>query len=125
MPVMESIPERYTNPITRRRIATLANISDDDWMQDWPLEVADPKRVREFVALLQRANDDDDRFALMELCCTRSTLVFAQLIVYWSCTEDETGAWHLTQDPDEQFSITPLMREVLDRVAAAIGITTS
>lgn len=53
---MSQAPERYTSPETRRRVAALANVIDDDWMQDWPL-----------VELLQRADSDDDRFALMDL----------------------------------------------------------
>ena len=59
--------ERYIGSATQARIAALASVAADEWMQDWPLEVADSSRLDEFIDLLKRAESDDDRFALMEL----------------------------------------------------------
>jgi len=114
-------------------------------MQDWPLEVADRDRLPEFVEFLSRADDDTDRFALMSLVLRsldeaseeqqRATwptvmailehnpTLFAHEIMYWSCGEErDDGCWQLTEDIDEQFSITPVMRQVLRRVAGELGL---
>jgi hypothetical protein len=117
-------------------------------MQDWPLEVADRDRLSEFVEFLSRADADDDRFALMSLVlCSldeaneeqqRTTwptvmailehnpTLFAYEIMYWSCGEErDDGCLQLTEAIEEQFSITPFLRQVLRRVAGEIGLRLS
>jgi hypothetical protein len=138
--------ERYIAAATRARIAALASVPEDGWMQDWPLEVADPSRLDEFVDLLKRAESDDDRFALMELVLysldeadpakqrdswpvvqtmlEREPLLYAREIIYWSLgDESDEGTWKMDDlGEDEGFPITPLMRPVLVRVAGEIGL---
>jgi hypothetical protein len=117
-------------------------------MQDWPLEVADRDRLPEFVAFLSRADDDDDRFALMSLVLhsldeaskeqqrttwptvmailEQNPTLFANEILYWSCGEErDDGCWQLTEDIEEQFSITPVVRQVLLRVIGELGLRLS
>lgn len=117
-------------------------------MQDWPLEVADRDRLPEFVVFLSRADDNDDRFALMSLVLhsldnaseeqqrttwptvmailEQNPRLFANEIVYWSCGEElDDGCWQLTEDIEEQFSITPFIRQVLLRVAGDLGLRLS
>lgn len=114
-------------------------------MQDWPLEVADSSRLDEFIDLLKRAESDDDRFALMELVLysldeanpakqreawrTIETMLeqapglYACEILYWSLGDETAGAWKMDDlAENEGFSITPLMRAVLTRVAGDIGL---
>ncbi|MGE0403382.1 MAG: hypothetical protein AB7T06_42130 [Kofleriaceae bacterium] len=143
------VPERfarYIGPATRTRIAALANVPEDEWMQDWPLEVADPSRLDEFIDLLKNAESDDDRFALMELVLysldvadpakqrdtwplietmlEREPGLYAREILYWSLgDENDDGIWELDDlGENEGFSITPLMRSVLVRVSDTIGL---
>jgi hypothetical protein len=144
-------PERYQRfigPETQRRIASLANVADDPALQDWPLEVADPDRLPEFLGFLSRADDDDDRFALMALVLysldevraeqqrtmwpavkailEKNPRLFADQILYWSCGEElDDGCWQLTEDFEHQFSITPVIRQVLARVAGDLGLRLS
>ena len=143
------VPERYwrhIGPATRERIAALANIAGDDWMQDWPLEASDPARVFEFVELLAAAESDEDRFALMQLVLysvdladpairqsawpmisaqlERSPALHAQEIIYWSLgDETDDGVWVMEELSEHGgFAVTYLMRDVLIRVAADIGL---
>lgn len=103
------------------RIAALASVAGDEWMQDWPLEVADPSRLDEFIDLLKGAESDDDRFALMELVLysldeadpakqrvawpvietmlEREPGLYAREIIYWSLG-DETY-WSLGDEIDD------------------------
>ncbi len=142
-----SVPERYwhfTDPATRARVAKLANIADEDWMQDWPLEVVDPERTAEFLDLLDASQYLEEAFSLVELLLgcldelpedQRNALwprlanhvlahpaQFAYPLIYWSClAEGEDGHWSPLQDPDEQFPTTPLARAVLKQIAPQIG----
>ncbi len=124
----------------------LAGVRDEEWMQDWPLEACDASRLDEFIDLLNRAECDDDRFALMELVLysldeappanqreawpliepmlERNPLLFARELIYWSLgDEGDDGTWQMDDlGADESFTITPLMRPVLVRVAAEIGL---
>lgn len=138
--------ERYIVPATRARIAALANVPAEAGMQDWPLEVADASRLDEFIALLEKAENDDDRFALMELVLysvddatptkrekvwpvieallEEAPMLYARELIYWSCGDEaDDGTWKL-DDLDEVggFKITPLMRTSLVRVASTIGL---
>lgn len=138
--------ERYIGSATRAKIAALASVAGDDWMQDWPLEVADSSRLDEFIDLLTRAESDDDRFALMELVLysfdeaepakqrevwraieamlERDPILYAREIIYWSLGEEtDDGTWKMDDLGEEEgFSITPLMRPVLVRVAHDVGL---
>lgn len=138
--------ERYIGSATRAKIAALAKVAADDWMQDWPLEVADSSRLDEFIDLLSGADTDDDRFALMELVLysldeadpdkqrglwpvieallEREPILYAHEIIYWSLgDEGDDGKWTMDDlAEDEGFSITPLMRPVLARVSGVIGL---
>jgi hypothetical protein len=40
------------------RSASLAGVAHEDWMQDWPMEVADGNRLIDFLRLLERHRDD-------------------------------------------------------------------
>jgi hypothetical protein len=138
--------ERYIGSATRARIAALASVAGDEWMQDWPLEVSDPSRLHEFIDLLNSAEGDDDRFALMELVLysldeadpakqreawpviermlEREPGLYAREIIYWSLGDEaDDGIWKLDDlGENEGYSITPLMRPVLVRVSDAIGL---
>lgn len=144
------VPERYwrfhSTQAAERVSSLAAGIERGAWMQDWPLEVADGGRLDEFLGLLERREEPDVRFALMDLIlCSLdeaplpeqarvwprvATILatdptsFAHHIVYWSCCEEkEPGVWVLDEEPDRQFSITPLMRAVLHAVRHRIGFS--
>jgi hypothetical protein len=138
--------ERYIGSATRARIAALASVAGDEWMQDWPLEVSDPSRLHEFIDLLKGAESDDDRFALMELVLysldkadpakqreawlvvepmlEQEPGLYAREIIYWALGDETDDGIGKLDDlgEDEGFSITPLMRPVLVRVSGDIGL---
>ena len=141
--------ERHLTPATRQRIAELARVADEDWMQDWPLEVADAARLEEFLELLEAAEDDQSRSALMSLVLysidaasdderarfwprvavllERTPSLFADEIIYWSCMDtpdDEPDNQRpvLAESEHEGFEITASMRELLGRVAVRLGV---
>lgn len=140
------LPSKYSTTIAPRakmRVSHIANVENATWMQDWPVEVADARRVEEFLRLYQtEALDSEEKRALMALIvCSydecdkgdeqswseiREILIaeaklHAGLIVYWSCVaEAENGSWYF--EPDEHcFYITPRMRSVLRQVLGEIG----
>lgn len=107
-------------------------------MQDWPLEVADPERIDEFLALYESCEDENELFFLMQLVLyTLEELpqgglqlwprvepllvahgrLHAESIIYWSCGEfDARGLWVPDPEEDHQFPIMPLARRALIRV---------
>lgn len=50
----------YPGGDSASRVALLANIAYDSWMQDWPIEVSDPARLDEFVGLLLAYKADSE-----------------------------------------------------------------
>ena len=59
---------RYIPASSARKIATELNVEHDKWMQDWPLEVANPARVSEFLRYYQEGDwSDSERFGIMQL----------------------------------------------------------
>lgn len=99
-------------------------------MQDWPLEIANPSRLDEFVkAYDEDWLDDDDRFAIVKLITAsfdearpeimeaiwpaireileRHTTLHGHTIYYWSCWDAED-----TNDPEQQFRASPYLRRI-------------
>ncbi len=128
--------QRYVGPEARARGAQLAGVVDDAWMQDWPLEVADTKRMEEFITLAEGAASGDDRLALLKLvlhsldlcdefsrrhwwCRVQQLLEScpedaAYPVLYWSClTERDDGHWEFDEELVGHFHMTTLARRVL------------
>ncbi|RLB49193.1 MAG: hypothetical protein DRJ42_21565 [Deltaproteobacteria bacterium] len=120
-------------------------MADEPWMQDWPLLVADPARVEEFIELYEASTEDEERFALMELVlCSLDEMpdagkslwprveellviagpLHAYPVIEWSCVEEETdGSWTLEGEDDGLFAVTPLARRALLRLREEIQFT--
>lgn len=49
------------------RVDTEFNLGSQRWMQDWPIEVSDSRRVEEFCAFYDRETDPSVRFDTMQL----------------------------------------------------------
>lgn len=121
----------YPGGDSASRVARLADVAHEDWMQDWPIEVSDRERLDEFIELLlvnkadwelsfwlldlvlESANDElpertealvDALVAVWE--ATRAPGI-AQRLEYWACPD--------AADPDEMFFVSPLVREALRR----------
>ncbi|MGO4647695.1 hypothetical protein AB4305_22435 [Nocardia sp. 2YAB30] len=114
------------------RVAQIAKIAHEDWMQDWPIEVSDPERLDEFVDLLitnkadwelsfwlldlvlESANDDlPERTeplvdALVVVWEATGAPGIAQRLEYWACLD--------ASDPEEMFWVSPLVREARRRI---------
>jgi hypothetical protein len=102
--------------------------------QDWEMEVADPRRVSEFLDLYESGKlDEDGRFSLMSLVVAsydellresgdRDQRLWARIrrylldhfdvhaytVQYWSFPDEDDD-----YDPDEVFPFTPYAREVM------------
>lgn len=120
---------------------------EEEWMQDWPLEVSGEISLKECLEGYELLNDDDEKFLLMtgilfawnndspeELflqCSTHITTILQRdfalhmsTIYYWTfydfVTEEEE------KDPSfEPFRITPLMRTIWEKGLAAVTRATS
>lgn len=91
-----------------------------DWMQDWPYEIADPKRIDEYFTHYFEQTDEDKKFSLMEILIQAITdieneskfekywsklkkILFQDFdiheytVYYWSCIgEDLKDCWKIT-----------------------------
>jgi hypothetical protein len=64
----EPAPQRYPTRAAAERLRNLLDILYEDWMQDWPLEISDSKRLAEFCDAYEAEElDTESRFALMQL----------------------------------------------------------
>jgi hypothetical protein len=107
-----------------RSLAQKIGVAHDDWMQDWPLEVADANRIEEFIDFYEAEESVDFRQLLAELITfsieelfdhappsetvlRRAASVLREhddILTYWSCE----GA----VSSDEQSRITPWVRTI-------------
>ena len=99
------------------------NLPSEDWMQDWPLEVADAERIDEFLLSLEKEIDHDQQEAIATLLVASMDDAFSlkrkisqefldriannishrvELLNYWALLDAKTS--------DEIFSITPWIR---------------
>ena len=139
------IPDKYITRVglqTKVRLAQLTGVQYAAWMQDWPIEVADPRRVEEFLHVYESEalNSEEKRALMMLVLCSfdecdecseqtwaaiRGILVaearlHAGLIIYWSCVvEGEDDSWCFELD-EHVFCLTPRMRPVLRQVMEEI-----
>lgn len=58
---------RAISPELRQRVAAACGVADEPDMHDWPCEVADPLRLREFCAYYDDSTEPAVRFATMAL----------------------------------------------------------
>lgn len=114
------------------RVAQLANVVHEDWMQDWPIEVSDPLRLDEFVGLLiANRTDWELSFWLLDLVLDsaeadlpeRTERLVEALVAVWEATQAAAIAQKLeywsclgSSDPDEMFRVSPLVREARRRI---------
>ncbi len=125
-----SAPPRFTVRAAMDRFNALLNLNEDEGMQDWEIELADPERVAEFCTLYETPKfDPDTRFALMQLivaslddCLSMhptadapdleqrvERLLRAEFLLHlhtvndWQCIEN---------DLDDAFCVAPMMRRI-------------
>ncbi len=104
-------------------------LGSSDWMQDWPLEVSDARRIDEFLAYYDAATDDDVRFDTMALLLycfderareareprleawfdhtlRRDFALHGQLVRYWSWLDRPV------LDDENSWAISPQLRRI-------------
>lgn len=102
-------------------------------MQDWPIEVSDPERLAEFVALLLVNKADWElSFWLLDLVLEsaneglpeRNETLVEALVAVWEATQAPAIAQRLeywacpaASDPEEMFFVSPLVREACRRIS--------
>ncbi|MGW4094435.1 hypothetical protein [Nocardia sp. NPDC004750] len=136
----------YPGRDSASRVAQLANIAHQSWMQDWPIEVSDPARLEEFVGLLLVHKADWElSFLLLDLVLESAedklVITLAQdnlperteplvdaLVAVWEATQApgltqrlEYWACLEASAPDETFCVSPLVREALRRIGHSTG----
>ena len=133
---MEPLP-RYR---TRKAIDELAvelNLPNESWMQDWPYEVVVHSDIDRFFAHYKRLLDEDKKFLLMQAIIQAieeqpTETLFIKLwdkaktilekeftlheytIYYWACLD--------TEDIEDCWRITPVMRELWNEVKCKVSI---
>jgi hypothetical protein len=140
----EQGPPRYPYA-ARERFGVLFGLRSDEWMQDWPLEVSDPSRLKEFVDGYQTMElNEVEKFALMELILfslEESDQLDEWLYGWHSVGDNETllrqierllcrdfllhlhtvNYWRCADEPETDpdtgsiFQITPMMRRIWDK----------
>ena len=106
-------------------------------MQDWGWEVADVQRLDEFITAYQSGElDDDERFTLMEMILQsfenlgdatftdmRWDLLRDILDMNIQLHADTVWYWARpgTDDPEQQFAITPVVRPIWDKHRAELS----
>jgi hypothetical protein len=119
------------------------HLATDSWMQDWPLEVADPNRVAEFCAYYDAATSDDVRFDAMALALHSMDLklsigpeigsqwdwfesrlrsafpLHGHQVAYWAAIEK------VVLDDENCLRISPSMRRVWEESLVQISIECS
>jgi hypothetical protein len=128
---------RYATASACERLSKRFSIPIDDSDQDWELSAADPNRAAEFLAAFADPSlEEDDRALLMWILIaslddllsearvlgtlwpgTRRILeaephLHASTMSYWARGNDD--------DPEHQFRVTPLIRDVWRRVLARL-----
>ncbi|MGW5919178.1 hypothetical protein ACWFPY_09290 [Nocardia fluminea] len=131
----------YPGAGSSSRVAQLANIAHEHWMQDWPIEVSDPARLDESVCLLlENKADWELSFWLLDLALQsaeddllitpaqdelpeRTESLVDALVAVWEATQapgiaQRLGYWACTEAcaPDEMFYVSPLVREARRRI---------
>lgn len=115
---------------TRKAIDELAKelkMVKEDWMQDWPYEVANHSDIEKYTDHYKNLTDEDKKFVLMEAIIqategqttnklftkyssTIKPIIIKDFIIheytihYWSCFDNE--------NIDDCWRITPFMRQV-------------
>ncbi|WP_433579226.1 hypothetical protein [Nocardia brasiliensis] len=130
----------YPGRDSASRVAQLANIAHESWMQDWPIEVSDPARLDEFVDLLlankadwelsfwlldlvlESAEDDLSSTPTQDASGRTESLVDA-LVAVWEATQAPGIAQRFVywacldaSTPDEMFRVSPLVRQARQRI---------
>ncbi|GAA3762980.1 hypothetical protein [Flavobacterium ginsengiterrae] len=109
------------------KLATELNMPFDEWMQDWPYEVANSEEIEKYISHYRKVTDDDEKFVLMQAIIQAAEdqkqqeqflkywLIVQELlkqdfqiheytIYYWSCFD--------TQDIQDCFKISVFMRDL-------------
>jgi hypothetical protein len=118
---------RCGTKIAIEKLAKELNILIEDWMQDWPYEVANPNEIDKYIDYYQTITNEDEKFVLMEAIIQatedqdKSELfskycniiqyflkedfhIHEYTIHYWSCFD--------TENIKDCWKISPLMREL-------------
>ena len=110
-----------------RAVASSLRVPHEDWMQDWPIEVADKSRLAEFVGRCGKSEKSEHRLLTMELILASLDRAFAegstsdQILASvesliredFSFFEPVTRYWKCEESESDIFSITPWLRSVL------------
>src|SRR2546430_1857474 len=111
-----------TDGATAGAVAKTVGVAYEPWMQDWPIEVADPDRIAEFLSHYEKEENPKRRLAIAELIVaslddavaltepSKEVLdraggilkLYPHIIEYWSCPDAHTD--------EEMFHITPWIR---------------
>ena len=112
---------RFGTGKAMKELAEELNLRIEDWMQDWPYEVANPSEIEKYIAHYNILKDEDKKFVLMEAIIQatedqltnelffeysnrikpiieKDFIVHEYTIHYWSCFDNENieDCWRIT-----------------------------
>lgn len=103
------------------------NMPHDEWMQDWPYEIADPNETDKYINYYQTINDEDEKFTLMLAIIQATEEQYNQelLLKYWNIIQPILNEdFHIheytiynwccfdNEDIEDCWNCTPLMRSL-------------
>jgi len=115
---------------TRQAIDELAkelDLPNEPWMQDWPVEVVDPRDIDKYIAHYKVTLDDDKRYLLMEaiIQATNGQEQVSDFLKYWDTIKDllrenfvtheySIYEWSCFEETDIKYcwTITPYLRQL-------------
>jgi hypothetical protein len=125
---------QYPGHESMMRAASLAGLAHEDWIQDWPIEVATGDRLVDFIGLLEgHRNDWELTFWFQDLVLESArdrtdlaafktvlieTVFKAVAATYAPALINRLKYWACPDSPlDDTFEVSPIVREVLRKLA--------
>ena len=132
------------SPELRQLVAAACDVADEPNMQDWPCEVADPLRLREFCAYYDAVTEPALRFATMALVlhsyeylddktpwvawveCTlrRDFAIHGHTFETWAALDADSDAPDLcSPSPERVFASSLQLRRIWDETLVPVAVT--
>ena len=130
---MDNIVKPKVRYQTRKAIDELAkdlSLPNEQWMQDWPYEVANKNDIEKYLEYYNRTTDEDKKFVLMEMliqsveeqpteekflhfwnivkCLIEEDFLIHEYTIWYWCLFEEVDEDHLK----DAWKITPFLREL-------------
>ncbi|HPH66528.1 MAG TPA: hypothetical protein PLF40_12315 [Kofleriaceae bacterium] len=141
-PVAVTRSERWVGAAARATVAQACRVADEEWMQDWPCEVSDGKRLGEFCAYYDSLTDEALRFATItlilhsydqcedqaqwsewiDLTLRRDFAIHGHTFATWAALDADSTAFGTRETRDLLFTSSLQLRRIWDEVRVPLAI---